>query len=403
MKRKILIITALFMCLFISACAKVYEKTEDKSFRVIDNVKGLSFDMYKPFLENCLFSTGILETDQLNNGATYVYRNNTTDYMIYNSKSFGAVAQKIDSLNLKGEKNSTIKGRLSSLYFLNSSVTSKASAVSFKDESSKGVTKYITTKQIEVGIAPNVLSYQNYYGYLAYIECDNGEAYALFAGTVNPIDDVDGDVKDMLYHIVASMRVTDTGGLISKIDDDVSEGEVTEPVTFEGVSKPVGFTETESEDNHELLISEPVEIKSAVTEVDVPNKTSKLNSVIKVSAYNGTTEDSMVTVKVVKIDRKAEDTVKKYESEYVPPKDGCHYEMIQFDLTDTKTENDTIRINVVGLDYEKLAYNGIKYSKRTYEVENNGKRYVYYEIPNGCKKYVLEIGGMTEKGYFYVK
>ncbi len=386
MKRKILLVTIFICALMIAGCTKVYEKTDDKSFKVIKNIKGLTFDVYSPFLDNCSFSTGILETDQLNNGTTYVYRNDTTDYMIYNSKSFGVVAQKIDSLGLNESKKTDVKVRLSNLYFLNTSVTSKASAIKFKYDESGDITKYITSKPIEVGIAPNVLSFQNYYGYLSYIERDNKDAFVIFAGTINPIEEVDNDVREKLYHIVASMVIDDNNiGLT-----DVSENDTSFPaVTFEGVKE---------EEVVEAVVEEPIpEPIEAIT------KTDSINVDIKTSAYNKTQEESVVNVCIKSVNRRADDFIKAYEKDYFEVKDGCHFEMVEYELKNPQTEDDYVRFNLVGLDAEKLVYNGIKYSKRTYELTKGKKTYVYYEVPNGCKEYMLEIGGLGEKGYFHVK
>ncbi len=397
MKKRLFIITALLLCLITTACTKVYEGTGEKSFRVISNVKGLSFDMYESFLDGCLFTTGILDTDQLNNGSTYVYRNDSTDYMAYNSRSFGVVAQKINSLDLNGEKKSVVKSKLSNLYFLNSSVTTKASGISYKKKVGKEATKYITTKQTEVGIAPNVLSFQNYYGYLAYIECNNGDAYAIFAGTIAPLEEVDGSVKDTLYHIASSMKVTEVKDGTSDTKTDTSENE--QPVA--SLPDTNVYAEEPAKETTSVSVAPKPEVEER--DVDLPNTTDKLNVEIRTSAYNGTVTESTVGVKIKSVNRDAEDMVKKLEADYFAPMDGCHLELAEYEISNKQTDADTVRINVVGADFEKLTYNGIKYSKRTYDVAKNGKIYVYYEIPNGCKEYVLEIGGMTEKGYFYVK
>lgn len=400
MKKKILILAMLMtFSLALSGCTSVYEDTGAKGFTTITNVKGVSFDVYSPILENCSFSTGILGTEQLNNGKTFVYRNDSTDYLAYNSTSFAVAVQKIEPLGLRELSKNDIKTKLSSLFFLESSVTSKVSKINIKTKESKGIFKVITTKEIEVGIAPNVLSFQNYHGYLSYIETQNGNAYAIFMGTVSPLEETGKDVKEILYHTVSSLTVVED---ITEERNDTSEPlttvEETEPSNND-VSSDNTVKETIPKPETEP-ISEPVIDVFEGAEVE---SVDGIHHSIHVSAFNGTTTEDMVKVTIKDIYTDAEDYVEEWDSEFgLECKEGCHFEMIEYVMSEKVSDTDTIDVKLLGLDYEKLTYAGLKYSSRTYDINHYGKTYVYYEVPNGCKEYVLELGGNALKGYIHI-
>lgn len=50
-------------------------------------------------------------------------------------------------------------------------------------------------------------------------------------------------------------------------------------------------------------------------------------------------------------------------------------------------------VKLRGMDGEDLRFRGISYSKRTYVIPvSDNEYYCFYEVPNGCKEYVLECG-----------
>lgn len=90
---------------------------------------------------------------------------------------------------------------------------------------------------------------------------------------------------------------------------------------------------------------------------------------------------------------------------FFAPKDGCtwhvaHYTVNYSDCSDKGYMNVKLR----GVDGENLRLRGITYTQRTYVI-NDGEDtyYCFYEVPNGCKEYVLECGEGTvenaEAGY----
>lgn len=85
------------------------------------------------------------------------------------------------------------------------------------------------------------------------------------------------------------------------------------------------------------------------------------------------------------------------EYKKAPAGESWHIARFYLSCDPTKIYTD---VRVRGLDGGKLNYNGISYSSRTYDIQDNIIRYgagyadiyVYYLIPNGCKSYMLEFG-----------
>lgn len=89
---------------------------------------------------------------------------------------------------------------------------------------------------------------------------------------------------------------------------------------------------------------------------------------------------------------------------YFEPADGCTWHVAQYSV-DTTACNSTgyIDVRLRGMDGENLRLRGIEYSQRTYAITiSENEYYCFYEVPNGCKEYVLECGEGTvdnaEKG-----
>lgn len=83
--------------------------------------------------------------------------------------------------------------------------------------------------------------------------------------------------------------------------------------------------------------------------------------------------------------------------EYFAPADGCTFHVAHCKL-DTSNCMGTGYLNVKlrGMHGENLRFRGIEYTSRTYVITvSEDEYYCFYEVPNGCKEYVLECGEGT--------
>jgi len=86
------------------------------------------------------------------------------------------------------------------------------------------------------------------------------------------------------------------------------------------------------------------------------------------------------------------------------PKEGTSFVVAEY-TTDVSCKDAYLDIRFCGVDGEKLVQRGISYTQRTYDMLDSetkdttshqvvtySKRYVYYEVPTGCKEYLLSFG-----------
>lgn len=92
------------------------------------------------------------------------------------------------------------------------------------------------------------------------------------------------------------------------------------------------------------------------------------------------------------------------EYKYFPAKDGCAYQVVTYDIDYSQCEGKPyVNIKICGLDGTALKFRGVQYTKRTHDIFSKAKQeqnwvkgnICYYEVPNGCKEYVLECGDGT--------
>ncbi len=111
----------------------------------------------------------------------------------------------------------------------------------------------------------------------------------------------------------------------------------------------------------------------------------------------GTAEQKISVTKVVR-GKEAEDLIRdaiEGRYKFITPQKTCTYEAVEYDLPEGVSSY--INIKILGMDGRTLKYKGIKYSKRTHQIiTDDGKKCIcYYEVPNGCKEYILECGDGT--------
>ena len=137
--------------------------------------------------------------------------------------------------------------------------------------------------------------------------------------------------------------------------------------------------------------------------LSVLNSVTKKQEIITITPTNLYTGDAAV------------DIIKEYCSSdncpytYSDPAEGTSWHVIEYtlDYEGSVSEGDYlpyVNVKVLGLDGEHLIHRGITYSKKTHDifshVTNAGNReythfYAFYEIPNGCTRYMIEAGNGT--------
>jgi len=93
----------------------------------------------------------------------------------------------------------------------------------------------------------------------------------------------------------------------------------------------------------------------------------------------------------------------KYKGKYKQPREGTSFVVVEYS-TNVSAENGYVDLRFCGVDGERLKLRGISYTTRSYDLYNSEElgtqydvptfthRYAYYEVPTGCKEYMLVFG-----------
>lgn len=425
MKAKRIIPLLITACFTLCGCGNT-EKIGANDFTVISSIEGVSFDVYNTILNSASFTSAISDTDLLNNAQTFVYRNDITDYLCYNSTSFAIVGQRMDSIGLSQMDANAIKTYISTTSFLKTSITTPPKKLSFKKSANKTETR-LFFPEVEAGVSPNVNSFQNYYGALSVV--DTGTyTYFLFMGTIYPFEEVTKDVKKIYEHTAKSLTYTGVSepDVSQSEEEDVSQNTVNEEIIeetdgkeFQSISEDETATQSDIapvKDIVEGTISEKEELKEEPKEepmfkkektkgIKIPDNDGAIFVSDDIIAISSQPSGAKAEIRIYQVNQKADEEIKKEVPSFTA-KEGTHFESVKYRLYQLEQTEDEIGeiycdFRLKGLDGEKLTYMGIKYSSRTYDYEKGGYKYTFYEVPNGCKEYLLTIGKTKEP--FHVK
>lgn len=236
-------------------------------------------------------------------------------------------------------------------------------------------------------------------------------------------DSEDNDAVKSLEEIEIIEPEVDEGTDSSKHDsvEDTEEEPASEKsaeVTDETVSEEIAEDTTETastEEKNEVDSSKKEDKANSDSEIVFSNQRAdaqRASSLYNMKSVGEATTTAAMTfdsenykIAVINLDNlmtgsEAESFLKKsLGSDYKTPDAGMSWNVIEYSL-DISPEDGYVDIRLEGLDGGKLVSKGIAYSKRTYDIFDyittnnsfNNKYYCYYQVPNGCKEYLIEIG-----------
>lgn len=201
-----------------------------------------------------------------------------------------------------------------------------------------------------------------------------------------------------------------TTGAESKTKDKPEEDAATEK-TITSVESDENETQTETETPEET--KEDPKPEAAVPEgYRVDPKQSTAFTPLKVGEWGvGSVmkADYSMDFTAVYIDNiytgeDATKLIKDNSGRKTTPKEGTSFVVVEY-TTDVSSKEGYLDIRFCGVDGEKLVQRGISYTQRTYDMLDGEKeskdahnlttytkRYAYYEVPTGCKEYLLSFG-----------
>lgn len=427
-----IVATMLIALLSTMGCGSINDTANADDYSLIESVKGVTFDIYGKLLDNSSFTSALADDLRIADGSTLVYRNDDTDYLLYNTSSFAVVCQRKTKLDVNNLSDSDLKSALASSTFLKTSITTLENKIKIKKGQNNGKVK-LYVDEIECGVAPTLDSFQNYYGSLSYIE-DDTYGYFLFCGSINSFDKMSKDERKMIEHTAKSLtyegieeETSDENGEAVTIDSSLSANdtenvsvsdneeikvEVNDTGNAKGVLEEVNAEISANEEKdkveapkpqtQEESVSENAEAEAkaneeAVEEEEVKEEVIEDNVDCLLSftclGYSKTPTGTDTKIYVYEISKDANEEVKKRVSD-LEVKSGTHLESLTFSMKslDKDYKDVDVSIRLKGLDKANLNYLGIEYSNKVLKYKDGSNYVCYYEIPNGCEEYLLEFG-----------
>lgn len=427
-----------------------------EGYKEILSVPGVSFEVSEELSD---YATGVTEVSKnvdFVKNATYSYQNDRDVYMQFNMAQYIVIVCKGTNFNFdKVDINeSLMNNSLNGIWFTN------AKNVYEKDN------KILMDVDAQVVITNTV--YNDFKGKLATLH-DKDIEWTMFVGLVNSKD---ANMLDMVKYVANTFSIDeentredaltyeitlDDNPTVTKVETKASESFDTPKTAFTDIFESEDSKEevlgavredTSDEDENEIEdINEKEEDKSEdsnelVSEVSFSSNqvvverrldkayTSNVYSMLDIgyTSFFQTTDSS--TGKLTDVFFKVtnhlnEDETRKVIDEYIASGDsyyskmeaplGTHFEAIVYDVKCIENIDNLVNTRLVGLDGNDLVHRGVKYTKRTYNIDN--KAYIndgwkigyisFYAVPTSCEEYAIAIGedlfGIGYGAYYRIK
>lgn len=394
-------------------------KTAPTGYKRVYDIPGISFDINHMFIEKSTAVTEISNNINFQKNQYYLYKNGEDKYLLFNMENIVIAAQKgtlFDFTKAENKENALNDSSIVNIWFEKG--TKKFEIEKINDNA------YVVPVLASVPINANL--YGDFCGKIVVIEDpENDTEWSLFVGVPGPrYDKLSNSDQDGIEAIINSFKIDNEG---APVDNTVYAVEVNgNNSKAEKVAEEEQVKEEVAPPSDSVEMTEkPVSINlSNQTKIEKKDNTKAYTSTIYkmldlgdnglLSAINYETQEvefPIINVKRVYRGTEAEQLIKEYCASgdsifsYFDAPAGCNWQAVEYDLNyrDCK-EKEYIDIRMVGFDDEKLKFQGMPYSMRTYNIVNkvftdgNWERsyYVFYAVPNGCKEYALRCGDLIE-------
>ena len=214
-------------------------------------------------------------------------------------------------------------------------------------------------------------------------------------------ENVIGDSEEVIED--TSEDVDETAEETTDEEKEEDEAEDEEVITSQS-SEDDTNTETAQADDESILSDDTADLIEEAYDDVIQIKVSTVYTPLSLGEYgecytmDKTGAQNLNAVAIIEILNGSDATnlISERNGRKTEPTVGTHFEAAKIKTT-ANLNNEYLDVKVEGLDGERLVYRGISYTTRAYDllVLNNNETYetwVYYEVPNGCKEYLLEVG-----------
>ncbi len=373
-------------------------------YREINDVYGASFYVNQMFVDEATAITEVSDSVNFQRNQSYVYKNGTDKYLLFNMESLVVAAQKGTTFNLALEDPKARENALGKASLLNIWFEKGSRKFDCEVDGNRTVTKVIA------GVPINTDLYGDFCGELATIEDENEEEWSLFVGVPGPrYDKLTKTDREGIEAIINTFRLSDNAELL---DTDIYAVTVTgNDTTKEKVNTVDDTVEVTDTPSLNLTNQKIVQDKD-----DDKAYSSSIYNMLDIgdngilSAFNENFlgyEEPIIHVSAVRRGEEAKKIIKKYCAsgdsfyKYFEPPEGCNWQVVEYDLNYKNCkDSDYVDIKMRGMDGEKLRHRGIRYTQRSYTIDDLVKAdgswlrgyMAFYAVPNGCYEYALECG-----------
>lgn len=203
MKKKLFVCMIMVVLLTISGCENTLYKKNIRDYTNVTSVDGIKFELPSDVLENCTMISEIDQDIDYSDG-TYLYKNGTDTYILFNINAVVIAVQKDTSFSLTNAENkqeSIMNHSVCDIWL--SPVKNK---IKYKSSKSSDTFKLIADVKGNVSITPEL--YGKFIGKFVYVEIDGCE-YSMFAGIrENENGTISDKKKRIISNIAKSMMIS---------------------------------------------------------------------------------------------------------------------------------------------------------------------------------------------------
>lgn len=406
-----------FICGLLSACiiismagcskSSLYTSSS-KNYKRITCVPGIEFEINSSLVNSATAVTTISNSADYS-GNTYSYTDGSSTYLLFNMSSFVVALQ--TGTQFQPSKSADMENTIESSDICGIRFSKNDKSLNYKTDKSDDAYKMIADVHTNVSITRDL--YGKFVGQLAVISKGSREV-SLFVGYLgDSMKDISSSDRKTIEHITRSLIITyeclyeesvvAATGNVKKHMEETNNGYLNSLQSDEDVLEALEV------ENKPSIISE---IKVKDRGKAESGSESSLYRLLEIGdtglcdALGKKVElvEQEITIEKLYIEKKAENKIKDLCAElgkkYREPCRGNSYHLIKYSLKKSPKDCYT-DIRIKGFDGGKLTYIGVQHTARTYDLIGNihiakdGKYcnlYCYYEVPNGCKEYMLQCG-----------
>ena len=295
-------------------------------------------------------------TEELDRSSGYLYQNESDFYLFYMEQYVILVAKDVcyDMIGREDKEAALLQNSINGTW-----LQKDGKKLCYHEKEKDGVIRAIITVDAQVSITEEIFG--DFTGMAAFL--DTGEtAYVLFAGAPGKeFSDLGKKDKEWIKKTVNSFWM-------------LQNPETKEMRQIDGEEEKVPS------------------VKSKESGIFSPLKTGEEGRVNIWGKEGETWISVMVTARLQGME--AVNYLKKQLGEaYREPGAGMHWEAIKYQAQ-AEGKVPYLDIRFLGMDGRTLKYRGIAYQQRTWDLqEKEEEKISYYEVPNGCREYILMFTG----------